>query len=97
MNPEKTEDALLFAMLLAACTALVPRLPRSVVRPARSRRVSQSKCFMSMTLPKNTIKASKGRSGSQGLELPIRQAQAKVVWEVQNAADTLFDHTGLKT
>jgi hypothetical protein len=30
---------------------------------------------MSMTLPKNTIKASKGRSRCQGLELPIRHAQ----------------------
>lgn len=62
-------------MRFSASTVLVPRLPRRVVGPASSRRISQRKHFMSITLPRSTIKVRMDESDSQGLELQIRHVQ----------------------
>jgi hypothetical protein len=49
----------------SASTALIPRLPRSLVRPAKRCRINHKKCFMPSTLTRKTIQARTGDSDAQ--------------------------------
>ena len=53
-------------MRFSASTALIPPLPRTVIKPASRRRIGQNQYSISITLPASTSKASKARSGSRG-------------------------------
>lgn len=53
----------------SARTALIPRVPSKVVRPASRRRIDKRRHFISTTLRGSSIKARKGRSGSQGTRI----------------------------
>jgi hypothetical protein len=54
----------------------IPRFPRNVTRAASRRRVGNSKFFMPITLSRITIKARRGRSGSQSSRTPNSPCRA---------------------
>src|ERR1035437_5573846 len=69
-------------MRFSASTALIPPLPRTVIRPASRRRIGQNQYSISITLPASTSKASKGRSGCRGTATANSHVQADKLWRL---------------